>query len=67
MYVASNLIEKFTVAITLGNSKESLGIPLTPYESDFFDRLAAEIGDLQAQGFTIDVAPEIPDVAVAAP
>ena len=64
-YVPTDLLEKMTVAATLGNTKASLGVDLTPYQSAFFDRLEVEVRGLLTQGLTVDISREVPDVILA--
>lgn len=60
--VPADLVEKMTVAVTLGNDKATLGVELTAHQAEFFDVLEAEVRELQAAGMTIDIAHEIPEV-----
>lgn len=57
MAIDSDLVSRMTVAITLGNSKASVG-DLTAEQSAFWDRLAVEISQMKANGTVIDVPNE---------
>lgn len=61
--VPADLLEKMTVAASLGNTKASLGVALTPYQSKFFDKLEVQVRELQEAGMVVEIAREIPELA----
>jgi hypothetical protein len=60
--VASELIERMLVQISLGTSKENFGVPLDEEASALWDVLAVEVEEGKAAGLSPEIAGELPDL-----
>lgn len=61
MPVESDKLARFTAAIGCGATKDSYPLPLTPEESEAWDRIAAESASLKAKGMRIETPGEWPN------
>ena len=61
----TKVLERLSVEILLGIPKEeSLHAPLTAELSAAWDRMAEEIKEIKAKGFTVDIVSEIPEIEI---
>lgn len=61
----TKVLERLSVEILLGIPKEeSLHAPLTAELSAAWDRMAEEIKDIKAMGYTVDIVSEIPEIEI---
>ena len=63
--IDSSVLERLSVEITLGISKEaSKFAPLTTELNASWDRMVEEIKQIKAMGYTIDIVSEIPSLEI---
>jgi len=62
--VTTDLMNKIQMAILAGTSKADFG-PLTPAQSAFWDRLAADTAKIIAAGGMVMMVSEMPDFVMA--
>ena len=61
----TNIIERLSVEIVLGMSKEkSMHAPLTTELSAAWDEMVQEFKEIKAMGYTVDIVSEIPEVEI---
>lgn len=63
-YMNAEIRHRIYLNVALGTRKEESGFPLTQEMEAYWDEVAAEVADIRAAGFDLDIPWETPDVDV---